>query len=819
MTQLHSAPVPTGSEHRVKPTALAVHVASAVSWGRPWRRRALSLPTPRALTFQGIRLPLQPLRSWLHMLSRAGLPGLRQPAASVLVQPDEHEDVPARIENLGFELATEMILDFANFARQSRLNATEQLPPETETSGVDVPSAKDSSAGIDELHVLGMAGSVSSESVDQDFLKVGTHEAQESPEVASAPREQVAESTAMGEPAVAVDEPRPTSMADAADVAVLTDPPGSEVVQAAQQPQERGKLSEVSLVETVTATEPPAESVVEPTAQEVAPNEMPDNETPELEVPGAITEMEHEPEPSAGVAAESAPQDMAVPEILVQLPATERLAEQLQSRMTGPAQEEPQAVAPEVVAESEVGSDPDPAPELEPQPATENVNVLEVPKPAAPAIVVRGVRIGRKTVARMQAPAKPARAAEIVGGPHGEGVSVPVVEAVAEQPLAELLTVSGEPQVLVPETITANEPIPEEATGQAQPEIAEVSAQPETESAGDVMYWQPAEPDHEPEPAQLDVPVIAPPEDAVVADELGFEPMIASLEDALAVLAAANAVYEEASVVQVEPVAPASPAQSDFASLATEVQQVDDNMPEVSTLQGIFIQKETEMTEMRDESIEADAQAGTAPITSVELQEVAATLSVPQLEADPDDVLSDVQSTLNSLAGMAQGLTQQKQAAGRLQEELEEWNNQLQERERLAGDKEERLRQLENHLKEAKTNLDRMAAENNRLLAERSEALKELAQTVDLRDKTTIKRAESIQLEQQRIDEQTSNLRARASELDERESALKRKSEELGVRLKQLQSAKDKFSTIVKSFNETVQFNSTLSAISKTVNE
>ncbi|WP_259754358.1 hypothetical protein [Pseudomonas sp. GCEP-101] len=238
---------------------------------------------------------------------------------------------------------------------------------------------------------------------------------------------------------------------------------------------------------------------------------------------------------------------------------------------------------------------------------------------------------------------------------------------------------------------------------------------------------------------------------------------------------------------------------------------------EAFVLRGILIQKDDAMTDTQD--VTADAELHAAPISSAELQEVATTLNVPQLDADPDDVLSDVQSTLNSLAGMAQGLSQQKQAAGRLQDELEEWNNQLMERERLAGDKEERLAQMETHLKEAKTNLDRMAAENNRLLAERSEALKELAQTVDARDRATLRKAEAIQAEQQRIDELAASLRARSAELDERESHLKRKAEELSVRLKQLQSAKDKFSAIVQSFNETVQFNSTLSAISKTVAE
>jgi hypothetical protein len=774
MTQSHSVPDPSGSEHRVKPTALALHVASAAAWGRPWRRRALSLPAPRALTFQGIPLPLQPLRSWLHLLSRAGMLGVRPPAVNVLRRPeDDEEDTPARIEDLGFELATEMILDFANFARQSRLHAAaEQLSPETESASVDEPSAMAPSAGIDELHALGMAGSVSSESVDQDFLKVAASEAQEGLEAASVPQEPVA-----------VDEPQVVPTADAPDIPVLADRPE----QAAEQAVENDESPETSSLEALAPAELTADSVVELSRQEV-----PLDERPQMEAPVVTIEMKPELEPAAE-AAEPAPEAMAAPEAIVQPRGIDEPAEQRRSQTMGSAQE-PETEVPEVEAESEIGIEPEPE------------SMLEAPKTPAPAIVVSGVRIARKPVVRVQPSAEQEPAVRIVERLPGEDASEPLVETAIEQSLAERIAAPDAPEEVMPETITASAPISEEITVQPQPEIADAPTQPERESAAAVvMHWEPVEPDQQAE-------VIEPVQELAVADEFGFEPMIASLEDALAVLAAANAVHEEAPAVQVEQIATASPAQ------AVAAPQADDSNPEAAALQGIFIQKETEMSETRDESIEADAQS-TAPITSVELQEVAATLSVPQLEADPDDVLSDVQSTLNSLAGMAQGLTQQKQAAGRLQEELDEWNVQLQERERLASDKEERLQQLENHLKEAKTNLDRMAAENNRLLAERSEALKELAQTVDLRDKTTLKRAESIQLEQQRIDEQAASLRHRASELDERESALKRKSEELGVRLKQLQSAKDKFSTIVKSFNETVQFNSTLSAISKTVNE
>jgi DNA repair exonuclease SbcCD ATPase subunit len=361
------------------------------------------------------------------------------------------------------------------------------------------------------------------------------------------------------------------------------------------------------------------------------------------------------------------------------------------------------------------------------------------------------------------------------------------------------------------------------------------------------MLWEPVEPAQQPELAVAEsvdsgFAVSADVSLDEIVDEGAYEPMIASLEDALTLLAAANDARDvesrrQRSYSSERTTASASRAtRSSMPMRATAFAEPDDSLAalvaralsaplsthnnlEAVALQGILIQKESAMTEVEEAVTTTEPQGKSVPITSAELQEVAATLSVPKVEADPDDVLSDVQNTLNSLAGMAQGLTQQKQAAGRLQDELEEWNNQLLERERLAGDKEARLAQLDEHLLQAKTNLDRLAAENNRLLTERSEALKQLAQSVDQRDRSTLKRAEAMQVEQQRIDELAATLRSRASELDERESSLKRKSEELAVRLKQLQSAKDKFSAIVKSFNETVQFNTTLSAISKSVTE
>ncbi|WP_447749201.1 hypothetical protein [Pseudomonas nicosulfuronedens] len=842
MTQSHSAPAPAGSEHHVRPTTLALHVASAASWGRPWRHRALSLPSPKALTFQGIRLPLQPLRSWLHLLSRAGMLGVRRPAVSILSRPEEDEDVPTKIEDLGFEIATEMILDFANFARQSRLNSSAEQTPTTasaEISSVDEPSAIASSSGIDELHALGMADSVSSESVDQDFLGGGTPGAQGDSEVATAQRVEDVDLSPTLEPRILADEPLDLRTADVPEPAAMN-PPDMTV------PAERFELTEaesweeklagvespeVSTVETATSIELSAPEVTEvASAPMLEPSEvdgsdehsveeiveqsqqtMTESEMPEIEMSVAMAELESEFGGASDLSLstpEKPPVDM--PETVVHEPVlAEVVAQPLPEMMV--VEQAPHLSAPEIAVESDTVDEQVAEPT---QP--EEMSVPEEAKAVAPAIVVRGVRIARKPVVLPQPTVAQEPAAPSAGVALAEEVNGPAIEAVVAASLPEVMV--GPAAQGEAETTAVDVPVVEGIAQHSSTVLAEDIAEPEVNSAAAVMYWEPVEPDQQPDLVMGDLQVLDQIQASVSSDEFGFEPMIASLEDALAVLATAKAVHDEVPTARVEPTAALNVSRTTFAPIAAEAQWVGDSLLEAAALQGIFIQKETEMTEMRDELPEVGVQ-DTAPISSIELQEVTASLSVPQLEADPDDVLSDVQSTLNSLAGMAQGLTQQKQAAGRLQEELEEWNNLLQERERLAGDKEERLLQLENHLKEAKTNLDRMAAENNRLLAERSEALKELAQTVDLRDKTTIKRAESIQLEQQRIDEQAAGLRNRTSELDERESALKRKNEELGVRLKQLQSAKDKFSTIVKSFNETVQFNSTLSAISKTVNE
>jgi hypothetical protein len=185
-------------------------------------------------------------------------------------------------------------------------------------------------------------------------------------------------------------------------------------------------------------------------------------------------------------------------------------------------------------------------------------------------------------------------------------------------------------------------------------------------------------------------------------------------------------------------------------------------------------------------------------------------------DSETDSVLCDVQSTLDSLADMAKGLTQQKLETVKQQEGLEQRKALLLEKERILADKDEQLRLLEARLTREVSNLERNAEDNARALVERSTALKALAESVEARDRSTAKLAETLRLEKQRNDELAEALVRRAESLDEREAALNRKDDELAEKLKQLIAAKDRFRALVKAFNETVQFNNTLNAISST---
>ncbi|MNF64307.1 hypothetical protein D3C84_460330 [compost metagenome] len=195
---------------------------------------------------------------------------------------------------------------------------------------------------------------------------------------------------------------------------------------------------------------------------------------------------------------------------------------------------------------------------------------------------------------------------------------------------------------------------------------------------------------------------------------------------------------------------------------------------------------------------------------------------VPESQSEPagnnetDSVLVDVQTTLNSLADMAKGLTQQKLETVKQRESLEQLKSQLCEKERSLAEKDEQLRAIEARLNSETSALEQAAEENARALAERSAALKALAETVEARDRNTAKVAETLRHEKQRNDELAESLQRRAEALDEREASLNRKEDGLAEKLKQLISTKERFRKIVKTFNETVQFNNTLNAISST---
>ncbi|MCJ1888080.1 hypothetical protein LNN38_24725 [Pseudomonas sp. LA21] len=228
----------------------------------------------------------------------------------------------------------------------------------------------------------------------------------------------------------------------------------------------------------------------------------------------------------------------------------------------------------------------------------------------------------------------------------------------------------------------------------------------------------------------------------------------------------------------------------------------------------LFSQKEFSTmnahAQLQQEHVSTDAAIGQAS-----MEPVPTAFQSPDVETD--GVLHDVQSTLDSLAGMAHGLSQQKLELVNMRESLEERRMQVLERERQLAEREERLSQQEQRLHEEKQSIERVAEQNAAILAERSSALQALAESVESRDRATIKRAEALQQEQQHIERQLNQVRARAQELDEREVSLQRQGADLAARFKQLLDAKERFAAIVKGFNETVRFNTTYSAISKSV--
>lgn len=172
---------------------------------------------------------------------------------------------------------------------------------------------------------------------------------------------------------------------------------------------------------------------------------------------------------------------------------------------------------------------------------------------------------------------------------------------------------------------------------------------------------------------------------------------------------------------------------------------------------------------------------------------------------DTEYMLQDVQDTLGSLTGMANRLAEQKKDTLKQQKTLHGRELALQEKERLLSEKEEDLRHMHKQLLHDRNLLGQEAESNAQMIAERSATLQQLAESLEARERASARRAELLQQENTRTDELSTLLRTRLAQLQKRENELERRGQELNENLKHLKSAKDRFSAIVKSFNETVK--------------
>lgn len=219
------------------------------------------------------------------------------------------------------------------------------------------------------------------------------------------------------------------------------------------------------------------------------------------------------------------------------------------------------------------------------------------------------------------------------------------------------------------------------------------------------------------------------------------------------------------------------------------------------------------------ETVETDVSVSN--VFNIPFQESADDVSPVSEDAvsgsDTEHLLFDVENTLSNVARMAQELTQQKLLVMKQHETLEALKGQLQERERHLLEKDEHLRQFHVQLHQEKAGLEKTAEHNSRTISERTVALQQLAESIEARERSISRRAEVLQLEQQRLEDISVKQTVRASELEKREAGVQRKNLDLAEKLKQLNATKKKLSGIVKAFNETVTFNNSLHTLSSTV--
>ena len=164
---------------------------------------------------------------------------------------------------------------------------------------------------------------------------------------------------------------------------------------------------------------------------------------------------------------------------------------------------------------------------------------------------------------------------------------------------------------------------------------------------------------------------------------------------------------------------------------------------------------------------------------------------------------------------MAQQLSQQKQEALKQQESLESLQTQLHEKERQL---QERKSSSGSGTSACRTTARRWSGKPSRATVSWPSAARPATTRGKRRSPRAqrARRAEVLQIEQERLEELRSQQNLRQAELEKREASVQQRSLELGERFKKLESAREKLAQIVKGFNETVQFNTALHAISHT---
>ena len=180
----------------------------------------------------------------------------------------------------------------------------------------------------------------------------------------------------------------------------------------------------------------------------------------------------------------------------------------------------------------------------------------------------------------------------------------------------------------------------------------------------------------------------------------------------------------------------------------------------------------------------------------------------PVLEVFEMDVGNVSQDTLGSLTGMANRLAEQKKGALKQQQLLDGRDLALQEKEHQWRDKEDDLRQRHKQVLHDRDLLAQASQDSAQMISEHSAALQQLTEDLDARERASARLFDLLQQENTRAEALSALLEARLAQLQKREGELQRGVLMLREHLKHLKNAKDRFSVLVKNFNQTAKLRS-----------